>query len=62
MDAKFRSRKFFIALLLFGVSTALLVGGYISETIWRDISIAVAGGYLLANAYQNTRSGHAESD
>lgn len=51
MDEKFRSRKWFITLLTFVVSTALLVGGYISEAIWRDCFIALTASYFTANVF-----------
>jgi len=51
MDTKFRSRKWLITLLTFGVSTVLLVNGYIDGTIWRDVAIMVGGAYMASQAY-----------
>ena len=51
MDTKFRSRKFFITLLVFLTATALLVSGYIDGTIWRDVAIMVGGAYFASQAY-----------
>jgi hypothetical protein len=51
MDEKFRSRKWLLTLLLLGTATSLLVGNYISETIWRDVAIMVGGAYFAAQAY-----------
>ena len=51
MDEKFRSRKWFLTLFTFTVSTALLVGGYVSESIWRDCFIALSASYFAANVF-----------
>jgi len=51
MDSKFRSRKWIITLLVFVTATGLLVGGYISDTIWRDIALGTAAAYFTAQAF-----------
>ena len=51
MDEKFRSRKFLITLGVFLSATALLVGGYIDDIIWRDVAIATNAAYLVSQAY-----------
>ena len=51
MDAKFRSRKWLITLLVFSSATALLVGGYISDTIWRDIALGASAAYFASQAF-----------
>ena len=53
MDSRFRSRKFIVAMLLFGTATALLVGGYVDEGTWKDVVILVGGAYLTADVIQN---------
>ena len=51
MDDKFRSRKFLITLLVFVSASLLLVGGYISDVIWRDVAIMVGGAYFAAQSF-----------
>ena len=51
MDEKFRSRKWGLTLAVFAASTGLLIGGYISELIWRDMMIALSASYFTANVF-----------
>lgn len=51
MDEKFRSRKWFLVLLVFSTVTGLLVAGYVSDVIWRDMTIALSASYFTANVF-----------
>jgi hypothetical protein len=45
-------RKFWFCVLAVGAFTALLVGGYINQTTYRDLVAIVLTGYLVANVAQ----------
>lgn len=55
MDSKFRSRKWFIALLTFSTVTGLLVTGFVSDAIWRDVIVLVTGAYFGTNVWEKKR-------
>jgi VIT1/CCC1 family predicted Fe2+/Mn2+ transporter len=60
MDERFRSRKWFLTLLVFGTVTGLLIGEYVSELIWRDTVIALGASYFTANVFAKKVGGGAE--
>ena len=45
-------RKFVLCLLATLLNAMLLVNGYITPLIFRDLMIAVTGGYILGNVGQ----------
>lgn len=59
MDEKFRSRKWALSLTIFVTATGLLIGGYISDLIWRDMVIALSASYFTANVFDKKVQGSA---
>jgi len=53
MKAKFRSRKWWLTLLLFSSSTTLVWFGKIDSGAWAAVNTVLAGAYPLANAWES---------
>jgi len=45
-------RRFLLSFASLWVGSGLLMGGYIGESIYRDIVIATVGAYILGNTWQ----------
>lgn len=45
-------RRFILCLGCGVASTALLIGGYITETTWRDVVMGTVGAYIIGNVWQ----------
>ncbi len=53
-NARLTSRKFILSLVVLAVASAFLAFRVIEPLLWRDIVIAVLGGYLTSNLVQKT--------
>jgi hypothetical protein len=50
-------RRFLLSFASLFVSSALLMGGYISDSIYRDIVIATVAVYIAGNTTQKVKEG-----
>lgn len=48
-------RRFILSVASLWVCSALLMGGYISDTIYRDIVIATVAAYITGNTIQKVK-------
>jgi len=52
---EFGGRRFLLSFASLWVGSALLMGHYIGESIYRDIVIATVGAYILGNTIQKVK-------
>ena len=53
---QYGGRRFLLTLCCAWISTGLLIGGYISESIYRDLIIATVAAYITGNTVQKLTS------
>ena len=56
MFEDFGGRRFLLTLGCGGVTTALLIGGYVDQVIFRDIIIATVAAYITGNVIQKIKA------
>lgn len=49
-DSKYASRKFIMSMLMLIVTTALLVLGYLDDSVWASTVVWLTGLYMAGNA------------
>lgn len=59
---KYGGRRFLLTVGCAWVNTALLMGGYISESIYRDIIIATVAAYITGNVVQKIKTSTQDSE
>jgi len=53
---EYGGRRFILAVGCAWISTALLMGGYVSETIYRDLILYTVAAYITGNTVQKVTS------